>query len=300
MTPPPALSPDHIVTASNLVRHFGIWQVRAAQAPLYILQRGRPRFVLVSIETMHALCAPHNAAPPAEDTAPNGIDWTQVIDAVRERVIVAERSGAIGASSRSARAHFGPLAEPGAPVEALTPPPFRALFERVFQQVADAGAGDALEIPSAARSGALLALRLEPAGGGVALFADEARDAAWLTARSPASDAVLAAMLACAGIAAVIMDMRGQIVAPDPTLTALTGMASADLAGTTLDSWIAPEQRAVLSGAIASALSGATPPALLAQLGPQCRAPTRLRIGIAPLHAGGAVAGAAAILIAAP
>ena len=58
----PAPRPEQIVTSSDLVRHFGLWQERAARAPLYILHRGRPRFVLTSIETMDALCATHT--PP--------------------------------------------------------------------------------------------------------------------------------------------------------------------------------------------------------------------------------------------
>jgi hypothetical protein len=49
------------VTASALVRQFGLWQERAARAPVYILHRGRARLALTSIELMEAMCAPSRA-----------------------------------------------------------------------------------------------------------------------------------------------------------------------------------------------------------------------------------------------
>jgi hypothetical protein len=48
--------PRQMVTSSDLVRHFGHWQDRAAREPVYILHRGRPRFVLTAIDIMNALC----------------------------------------------------------------------------------------------------------------------------------------------------------------------------------------------------------------------------------------------------
>lgn len=46
---------DDVTTTSDLVRRFGRWRARAARSPVYILYRGRPRFVLASIELIDVL-----------------------------------------------------------------------------------------------------------------------------------------------------------------------------------------------------------------------------------------------------
>jgi hypothetical protein len=49
---------DDMTTASDLARRFGMWSKRAAQEPVYILHRGRPRLVLASVELIEMLCRP--------------------------------------------------------------------------------------------------------------------------------------------------------------------------------------------------------------------------------------------------
>lgn len=49
---------DDTTTASDLVRRFGHWSERAVREPVYVLHRGRPRFVLASIEFIKMLCRP--------------------------------------------------------------------------------------------------------------------------------------------------------------------------------------------------------------------------------------------------
>jgi hypothetical protein len=173
MSSPSAPAAEQMVTASDLVRHFGVWQDRAARAPVYILHRGRPRLVLVSVETMNALCAnPANGARrkplPAE-----AITATQLLDNIRDIVLLADREATILASSRSARAHFGDISTPGTPVDTITPPPSRALLGRAMQRVGSSGVGECLTVASAARIGRMLALRIEPIGDGTGIFAED-------------------------------------------------------------------------------------------------------------------------------
>ena len=49
-------SARQIVTSSDLVRHFGHWQDKAAREPVYVLHRGRLRFVITAVDIMDALC----------------------------------------------------------------------------------------------------------------------------------------------------------------------------------------------------------------------------------------------------
>jgi hypothetical protein len=49
-------SARQIVSSSDLVRHFGHWQDKAAREPVYVLHRGRLRFVITAVDIMDALC----------------------------------------------------------------------------------------------------------------------------------------------------------------------------------------------------------------------------------------------------
>lgn len=164
---------EHMVTASDLVRHFGLWQERASRAPIYILHRGRPRLVLVSVETMNALCAIPSDPPDRAFLSAEAITATQLLDNVRDIVLLADRETTILASSRTARAHFGQIVKPGAPVDTITPPPSRALLAGAMRRVGNSGIGESLTLPSAARAGRMLALRIEPIGDGTGIFAED-------------------------------------------------------------------------------------------------------------------------------
>lgn len=169
----PPLPADHVVTASDFVRHFGLWQERATRTPLYILQRGRPRFVLISIETMNALCAPQ-ASQASTDIARNAaLDAAVLLDNVRDLILIADCERAIVACSRTARAHFGRIATPGTPIEAITPPPSRPLLVETVRRVAASGIGEQMQAVSAAREGRTLALNIQPVGEGIGVFAED-------------------------------------------------------------------------------------------------------------------------------
>lgn len=292
MSPRPAPPADQIATSSDLVRHFGLWQERAARAPVYILHRGRARFVLTSIETMDMLCAPHAASP-----APPGLDPTVLLDGVSDLVLVTAADGAILASSRAARAHFGPVAAVGAPVDAIAPVSTRAFLADAVARVIASGVGDRLEIVSSVRAGRMLALALEPAGRGVAVFAQDGtteRDHARALAAARARDA---AMLAATGVAAAIINPRGYIVDPAPSLAALTGLTQEALTMIRFVALVEIDARFTLGAAIETALAGGAPPPLDASLLVNRATPVRVRIGLAPAYGGGPIDGVAATVV---
>ncbi|WP_218277532.1 PAS domain-containing protein, partial [Pseudomonas sp. FW306-2-11BA] len=70
------------------------------------------------------------------------ITATQLLDNIRDIVLLADREATILASSRSARAHFGDISTPGTPVDTITPPPSRALLGRAMQRVGSSGVGE--------------------------------------------------------------------------------------------------------------------------------------------------------------
>lgn len=296
MPPPPTPPSDQLVTASDLVRHFGVWQERAARAPLYILHRGRPRFVLTTIETMDALCAAHDR-PPAPAAAAD-IDADALLDAIGDLVLFVDLHGAILASSRTARAYFGSLARLGAPVEAIVPAPLRATLTAAIRRVIDWGVGDRLETASTAREGRSLLLTIEPAGRGVAIIAsDAASDRA--TRDLHASDTARLAALDAAGVASVTLDLDGGFADSGAPLAAMIDLGPTAPPQGRLRALLDQETRAAFDHAFEAIVQGAPAIALdaslLGALG-ALGAPRRVRIGLAPIRTRGSVVGVAAIV----
>ncbi|MGY2732575.1 PAS domain-containing protein [Sphingomonas sp. UYP23] len=285
----PALPADQSVTASDLVRHFGIWQDRAAQAPLYILHRDRPRFVLTSIETMDALCAAHQLPAPIASAV---IDAIPVLDAIGDLVLLTDADGMILASSRAARAYFSALARTGLPVNAIAPSTARADLTAAIRHVIDRGIGERLEIASAGRAARSLELAIEPAGHGVAVIAkDAARDREMRVVG--ASDTANIAALVVAGGACITLDSRGRIDHPDAAFAALIDWDPAALRLRLFITVAVEEARTALDAALARVLLGHPAAAIDSVLMTASGATVPVRIGLAPIRHGEDVGGVA-------
>lgn len=152
-----------IVTASDLVRHFGLWQERAARTPVYVMFRGRPRLVLTSIEVMETLVAPH-----VPDRAVQAPDATALLDLVRDMIVIAGADLRITATSRTARAYFGEAVAPGLSLDTLVPIPSREALMKTLRHVVAAGVSQTIDLPSPRRIGGILTLHLDPHRHGVA------------------------------------------------------------------------------------------------------------------------------------
>ena len=155
-----------LVTASELVRHFGLWQERASQAPVYVLFRGRPRLVLTSIEVMEALLAPHL---PERDTP--ALDAAALLDLVRDMVVIADADLRILAASRTARGYFSEAVAPGAALDALVPSGARDVLLNTLRHVRAAAVAQTVDLPSPRPGGGLLTLTIEPHRRAVAVLA---------------------------------------------------------------------------------------------------------------------------------
>ncbi|MEG3086522.1 PAS domain-containing protein [Sphingomonas sp. PB4P5] len=157
-----------IVTASDLVRHFGLWQERAARAPVYVMFRGRPRLVLTSIEVMEALLAPHLPDPAAE-----GVDSGALLDLIRDMVLIVDADLRITAASRPARAYFGAAVAPGMAADGLVPSAVRNSLLRALRHVQASGVAQKLDLPSPRAPDRLLLVTIEPHRQGFALLVQD-------------------------------------------------------------------------------------------------------------------------------
>lgn len=294
-TPSLPSTPDQLVTSSELVRHFGLWQDRAARAPVYILHRGRPRFVLVSVETMEALCAPHAAAAGS-----GAIDPTALLDAVSDLVLVAGEDLRIVAASRAARVHFGSLAAPGARLDGIMPLATRALLGEAIRRVAESGVVEPLEFPSPVRAGRMLAAMLVPVERGVALFAQDGSGEREHARTRAITQATAQATAAGGSVAVATLSPRGYIVDPGQALVDLTRLARDALAMIRFVALSEIGGRVALGDALERVLTEGSVEALDMLLLVNRSAPLPVRVALAPVRTGLAIDSAVAVIVATP
>ncbi|MBB5698650.1 PAS domain-containing protein [Sphingomonas yantingensis] len=217
MSDPAEFTPgtEACVTASELVRQFGLWQERALQQPVFVLRRGRPSLVLTSLDLMRRLCAPHSAAP---DTALS----TLLMDAMRESVLVVDGAGRLGEINRAARVAFGGGgAAAGLPLSRLFGESVAGFLQDLADRSRRVGAPELAEIALRDRRYSIV---IVPFGDGALIVADdvsvddEGEEAALrLSAMGAAFDAL-------PGIGWARINLRGYIGAVGASLAALTGI----------------------------------------------------------------------------
>lgn len=291
-SPGPAPGPEQLVTSSDLVRRFGLWQERATRMPLYILHRGRARFVLISVETMDALCAAQTPGGRAT------IDATALLDGIGELVLIAGGDARIVAASRAARAHFGGLAAVGARLDGVAPFATRPFLAAAMQRVIDSGVAERFDFASPVRAGRMLAAMLAPSGSGVALFAQDGTGAREHARTRAVAQAGAQAMAAVGAVAAVTLSPRGYVVDPDAALAALTGLTRDALATIRFVALSEIGGRVALGDAIERVLASGTVEAVDGTLLVNRSAALPVRIGLAPIRNGVAIDGASAIIAA--
>ena len=297
----PAPNADNVVTASDLVRHFGLWQDRAGRAPVYILHRGRPRHVLTSIETMQALCAPHERDegehPAAGDLALLGI--------TDDLLVIVDRDLDIVAASHRARRYFGDAVRPGQSVDALSAGGRSNHLRAATARVMATGHDETIDIPApyAAR---VLACSISPfpgadgPGGGAALalrdvtLTDELADErSW--ARACGEAAAATAMCATARL-----NLRGYLEAPDAAVANFLGGDVRMLGSVRFITLIDVGTRVAVGTAFEQVISTGEPISVDAQILLGGADPRAVRIGLAPVRSGATIVAVAALLVETP
>ena len=291
--PPLSPVPEQIVTSSEFVRHFGLWQERATRAPIYIMHRGRPRFVLVSAETMEVLCAAHGGT-----ARPGAIGAEALLDAVSDLVLVADADLRIVATSRSARTHFGDLAALDARLDGIAPTRLRGLLNETAARVMASGRVETIDLASPVRAGRLLTATLAPVERGVMLLAQDGTGEREQAHARAAAEAGAKAMAAAGGLATATLSPRGYVTDPGEALAALTRLSREALARSRFLVLVDVGGRVALSDALERVLGDGAVEALDAKLLVNRSAALPVRIGLAPIRTGQAIEGASAAIVA--
>lgn len=280
---------EQCVTASQLVRHFGLWQERAAREPVYILHRGRPRYALTSIDVMEALCAPL-AAGVADDVA-----LAALLDAADAVAMIFDRNGAVTLASAAARARFGVAVRVGSRPTGLAMSGGEMLEDAILR-VADSGIAEAVEIvPDSFRS-RRLRCDLSPFPGGCLLRATDMTTEQTLAASQALVLATNAAG-AAAGAVDVRLSLRGYISAPSPDLATLTGVAAEALTSARFTSLLTVASRVEAGEAVDAVATGHGPCRIAAECLVHGAQPLPVLIGIAAVTIAGRIEALAATIV---
>jgi len=279
---------EQCVTASQLVRHFGLWQERAARSPVYILHRGRPRFALTAIEVIEALCTPPAAS--VDDGA-----LAALLDADDKIAMILDHDGRVRLASAAARARFGAAIGAGSRPAALALAD-GALLDDTIQRVIDTGITESLEIVTGAFPSRRLHCRLSAFPNGCLLHVtDMTTDEELASARAQLLATAMAN--AAAGAIGVRLSLRGYVITPSAALVELTGIAAEALAGARFVSLLTVASRVEAGEAIDAVASGNGTRRMVAECLAHGAAPTPVTIGLAPVSVGGRIEELAATVI---
>ncbi|WP_034161208.1 PAS domain-containing protein [Sphingomonas sp. ERG5] len=283
---------DHIVTASDLVRHFGVWQERAIRSPVYILHRGRPRLILTSIDVMDALCAPH-----AVGAGGNDMGSTALLDSVDDMVILADQDLRVTAASRSARSYFGTAVDPGHPIDAVGPDAARQFLAEAIHRVAASGLAETLDLPSIRYHNRSLAIAIQPHPGGVALFVHDVTIASDLREAEAERHATSETIAVIPGIASARINLRGYLDRPDAPLARLSGLSIDALSSVRFVTLLDIASRVGVAEAVEAVIAGGPSRSIAATLLVNRGEPTPVQIGLAALRRGAAIEAVSAMIV---
>lgn len=283
---------DNVVTASALVRHFGLWQDRAVHQPVYVLHRGRPRFVLSTVELMQALCTPHPVAQRGDDRAA----FDALLARIPQVVLVADAALRIMAMSAAAQAYFAHPDGDGLLLQGLVDgPSFERVADAVGRVVATGHCEDVDAVPARYPS-RRLRLLVHPHPMGVAILAADATAVDELAEARAAAMALDEACAACGVVASARIGLRGYVEQAPASLVALTGLSSAALTGARFTTLIDIADRARVGDAIELAIRDGQSVPVSAVLHTRRAGALPVIIGLSAIRVGGAVATIAAMI----
>ncbi len=280
---PAIVGTEQHVTASDLVRHFGIWQDRAARAPVYILHRGRPRLVLTSVDVMDALCAPHADRPEGSG------QLEALLDVIESIVVLLDADHRVLAASHGARGYFGDAVRAGAPLSGLASAGDDLLGAAVVR-VAASGLSETIEARSPRFGDRLLAYVIDCGPSGCIIQVRDTSAAEEMQLSRDQHESAFKAIEAAGG-AYGFVNLRGRIEQPTPSLAALTGASLDALAAARLVSLVAVGDRTVLGDAFEAAIDDRSAQSISASLLVGGAALRPVTIGLAPLMNAGHITG---------
>ena len=282
-----AASQEHNVTASDLVRHFGVWQERAARSPVYILHRGRPRLVLTSVELMDALCAPRGA-PERERDRLSGL-----LDATHEVILFCDADGRLQPASRTARALFGPDAALTAETIAAQGGAFLA---SAIDRVLSSGIAESIEFAPASHRERTWSAEIEPTPDGAVILCRDISAEAEASRRRAEAMALDDSLASLGGVAMARLTLRGHVDGDTRSLAALTRIDASALSSVRFPVLFDVGSRVGVGEAMDAVLSDGVARSVSANLLINRGQPIAIRLAISAVRGAAAIEGGLALI----
>lgn len=284
------------VSAAEITRNFGMWQDRAGQGPLVVTHHGRPRCVLISAESYQAIAEASGLGAAGEERARDAIEHALLAERVGAGLVELDRTLAIrGANALGAMMLGLPAgALVGRALAEIAPTLATGLAGARLKRAARDGEEARFECPMP--DAGAVSVHAFPWPEGVALLLRRSgldEQGARIEAEAGALDAALAAH---GGVALVRLTVRGTIAGADRAFAALSGFEAERLRGVRAVDLMALGARAELGGVIERVLSGSGPQAIDCRLLVNGGDERAVRIALAPVPEGMAVAGAAMVV----
>lgn len=287
---------ENVVTASTLVRHFGLWQERAAHEPVYILHRGRPRFVLATVEIMQALCSPR----PPEQHGDEVSAFDALLAFTPQILMICNAALDIVAMSAAAHRYFAQPPGRPLPFERLADGQMMDLTVEAIRRVLATGHTEDVDMAPLRYPARRLRLMLHPHPLGVAMIAHDVSAVEEMQGAQATATAFEAASLVSGGVATARLGLRGYLEGASPSLAALTGLAADALTGARFVTLIDIADRARLGDAIEQVIGGTGAARVAATLHTKCAGALPVVIGLDAIRHHGAVVSVAVVIVSQP
>lgn len=277
--------PERCVTASDLVRQFGLWQERALQQPIFILRRGRPSLVLSSLDLVRRLCAPHDAAQP-------GPLLDLLLDAMREVAIVVDPAGRIARFNRAARIVF-PGITSGAALTGWMPDSIARFLLDLSDRARRSGHADQAEV---AIGGRRMQFAIVPGDEGALLVASDITAETEATICAARFEALDKAIDLFDDVAWARINARGYIDDHSGSLARLAAVDRGALQAVRFVTLFDQADRSATGAAIDAVMADGPPRRLSVSLHGGGAVPIKVVLALSPEHASGRVELVTAIL----
>ena len=282
--------PTQIVTASALVRNFGVWQDRAMTAPVYILKRGRARLVMLAADLIEQL---GTSAAPADD-------WTDdrqpLLDAMREVVILLDEARVVRFANNAASGCFSSSGV-GQPIERMLPPGIDGFLVDVIGRVQRSGLREHVEVTLDQSGARQLSIAIVPLARGVGLIGHDVSLLHELSAANAALVAVDSSLAVLDNVAKVRINLRGYLVRPTRSFAQMTGLSVEALSSIRFVNAIDIASRVAPADAIEHVIISRKPMRIEAMLMVNAAPSRPVSIGLSPLASGASVEGVHAMLV---
>ncbi|NIJ24893.1 hypothetical protein [Sphingomonas japonica] len=276
------------VSASELVRQFGLWQEQAAREPVYVMHRGRARLVLTSVDLMKRLCAPRDTA------AAMSIEHALLLDMMREPVIRLDSDVRVIGINPAAEAWLGQAESDaaGSTLSEIMSDGIGTYCDALVRRSCRFATIETAELPLGSHH---MTVTIAPTSPGALLVGVEhssVRDAdPVVTVQHP-----MVAAMAAIEIGNCRINLRGYVDAADAALAELTGLSADMLQTARFVSLFAVGSRVAIGDALDQVLRDGVTRSVDATLHRNRAADLPVAIGIAPVRPRAAIEAAIAVV----